>query len=155
MSERPDSERRKDASRLETEPLYASPFTVSGRVKSFRHALAGLVFVLRSQHNAWVHAAVTVLVLALAAVLGSATTPFSVDDWCILILAMTIVWVSEAFNTGLEVLADALVTERHPTVKIAKDIAAGAVLVASLGSVVVGAILFLPRLWDLVEPLRQ
>ena len=144
MTEGP-RENRRDTGRLETEPQYTSPFTVAGRIKSFRHALAGLFFVLRSQHNAWVHAAVTVLVIVLAVVLGSETTPLRTDEWCVLVLAVTIVWVAETLNTGLEVLADALMPERHPTVKIAKDVAAGAVLIGSIGAFVVALFLFVPR----------
>ena len=148
MEPKPDGERRL-VGRVETEPQYASPFTVVGRLRSFRHALAGLLFVLRSQHNAWLHAVVTVLALVLGAVVR-----LSGDEWCLLALAIALVWVSEAFNTGLEVLADAVMPERHATVKIAKDVAAGAVLLGSLGALVVGAILFVPRLIALVAPLH-
>ena len=132
---------RRILGRVETEPQYPSPFTVVGRLRSFRHAFAGLLFVLRSQHNAWLHGVVTVLAL----VLGVAVR-LSADEWCLLVLAIAVVWVAEAFNTGLEVLADTVVPERHPTVKIAKDVAAGAVLLASLGALVIGCLLFVPRL---------
>ncbi len=141
---------RREYRRLETEPYYQSAFTVGGRLRSFRHAANGMKFVLRSQHNAWLHAVVTALALVLGAVVR-----LTLDEWCTLVLAIAIVWVSEAFNTGLEVLADAAVPERHPTVKIAKDVAAGAVLMSSLGALVVGTILFVPPLWAIVEKLWQ
>ena len=59
-------------------------------------------------------------------------------------------WVAETFNTGLEVLANAVTPERHPIVKIAKDVAAAAVLMAAIGAFVVGCILFLPPLATLL-----
>ena len=142
--------RRRGEPRLETEVLYPSPFTLVGRVRSFRHALSGFWFVLRSQHNAWLHAAVSVLALVLAAVLHFRVKPFTVGEWCDLALAIVLVWVAETFNTGLEVLANAVTPERHPIVKIAKDVAAAAVLMAAIGAFVVGCILFLPPLATLL-----
>ncbi|HUS45962.1 MAG TPA: diacylglycerol kinase family protein [Phycisphaerae bacterium] len=166
MNERPESEQaaaspssgetseaRRDE-RLETEPPYASPFTIFGRMRSFRHALAGLVFVLRSQHNAWLHAVATVLAVVLGLVLHwTGVKSLSAGEWCVLAAAVTVVWVAEAFNTGLEVMADAVTSERQPVVKIAKDVAAGAVLVAAVGATVVGIVLFLPALVELVSRL--
>ncbi|MGB3088172.1 MAG: diacylglycerol kinase family protein [Phycisphaerae bacterium] len=147
------SEARRDE-RLETEPPYASPFTIFGRMRSFRHALAGLVFVLRSQHNAWLHAVATVLAVVLGLVLHwTGVKSPSAGEWCVLAAAVTVVWVAEAFNTGLEVMADAVTSERQPVVKIAKDVAAGAVLVAAVGATVVGIVLFLPALVELVSRL--
>jgi len=150
----PGENDRRAKSRIGTGPLYASPFTIMGRVRSFRHALLGLVFVLRSQHNAWLHALATALALVLGAVLHwTGDKDFKPAEWCALAVAITVVWVAEAFNTGLEVLAEAVTSERHPVVKIAKDVAAGAVLVAAIGATVVGIVLFLPPLAKLVSRL--
>jgi diacylglycerol kinase (ATP) len=60
------------------------------------------------------------------------------------------VWVAETFNTGLEVLAAAITSDRHPIVKIAKDVAAAAVLMSALAAAIVGAILFVPPLAELI-----
>ncbi len=147
LTDGPESERRHER-RAESEPRYASPFTVVGRVRSFRHAFSGLRFVLRSQHNAWLHAVATVLACGLAAALH-----LEAIEWTVLTVAVTIVWVAEAFNTGLEVLADAITEDRHPAVKVAKDVAAGAVLLAAIGAVSVGCILFGPPLWGIVVEL--
>jgi len=145
---------RRSARRLDTDGAYTSPFTIVGRIRSFRYAVKGVAFVLRSQHNAWLHAAATVLVLVLAAVLHwTVEPPLAVGEWADLVIAIVLVWVAETFNTGLEVLADGVVAERHPIVKIAKDVAAAAVLLSALGAVVVGAILFIPRFATLVEQL--
>ncbi len=153
-SRRDDSGRpRRETPRLTTEVPYTSPFTVVGRMRSFRHAAKGIGLVLRSQHNAWLHAVATVLALVLAAALHLRVEPLTTGEWADLVLAIVLVWVAETFNTGLEVLADGIEPERHPVVKIAKDIAAAAVLMAALGALVVGAVLFVPRLLTLLESL--
>lgn len=143
-------EERRNEDRLETEVLYQSPFTVVGRVRSFRHALMGMWFILRSQHNAWLHAVASVLALVLAAVLHVMVRPFTVGEWCDLIIAIVLVWVAEGFNTGLEILANAVSSKQHPVLKIAKDVAAAAVLMAAIGALVVGLILFVPRFVQLL-----
>ena len=146
---RGDTDERRDGDRLDTEVLYPSPFTVVGRVRSFRHAFLGIWFVLRSQHNAWVHAVVSVLALVLAGVLHVNVRAFTAGEWADLVIAIVLVWVAETFNTGLEVLANAVSDQRHPVVKIAKDVAAAAVLMAAVGALVVGLILFVPRFVEL------
>jgi diacylglycerol kinase len=124
-------------------------FTIVGRVKSFRHAVMGFWFVMRSQHNAWLHAAATVAALILAVTLHFRVRPFTTSEWADLVIVIVMVWVAETFNTGLEVLAEAISQERHPILKIAKDIAAAAVLLAALGAIIVGAILFVPPFIEL------
>jgi diacylglycerol kinase (ATP) len=64
--------------------------------------------------------------------------------WAVLVVSCSIVLVAEALNTGLEYACDAITTERHPMIGKAKDVAAGAVLVAALFAIIVGAILFIP-----------
>jgi diacylglycerol kinase (ATP) len=130
---------------------YASPFTLVGRLRSFRNAAKGVWFVLRSQHNAWVHAAATVAVLGLGTFLHVTVRPFTLGQWSALVIAIVMVWVAETFNTGLEVLAEAITQERHPVLKVAKDIAAAAVLIAAVGAAIVGAILFIPPILELVK----
>jgi len=145
----PTSEKRRNGNRVHGPVFYASPFTIVGRVRSFRHAAAGFWFVMRSQHNAWLHAAATVAAIILAIALHVRVRPFTTAEWADLLIAIVIVWVAETFNTGLEVLAEAITQQRHPILKIAKDIAAAAVLLAAIGAVVVGAIIFVPALIEL------
>lgn len=111
-----------------------------GRKQSFGYAINGLCGLYR-ETNARIHAAATVLVIALGAVLG--LTPI---DWTLLAIAATVVWVAEALNTALEALSDAAVPEHSPQIAVAKDVAAGAVLLASLGAVAVGLLVFVPHL---------
>ena len=112
---------------------------------SFRYASGGLRLFFATQRNARVQAAVGALALALAATLGVSRT-----EWAILVLTIAFVLVLETVNTAIEALVDLVTLEYHPLAKQAKDLAAGAVWLAALTSVIVGAILFLPRLWTLV-----
>lgn len=115
------------------------PFQFTGRVHSFRHAFAGILRMVRCQHNAWIHAAATLIVLTAAFLLR-----VSAADWCWIILAISIVWTAEALNTAFEFLADAASPEFHPLVRDAKDVAAGAVLLTAIAAAVIGAIIFWP-----------
>lgn len=114
-------------------------FSFSGRIRSGVHAVEGIIEMLRSQHNAWVHLVATVVVIA-AGWLYSV----SAAQWCFLILVMMAVWVAEALNTAFELLCDVASPEFHPLVKKSKDVAAGAVLLSAVGAASVGAIIFAP-----------
>jgi diacylglycerol kinase len=113
---------------------------VTGRLVSFRHAGRGLVRLF-AEPNARVHALAAVLAVALGAFLG-----LSPVEWALVALAIALVIVAEALNTGLESLADAAVPERHPLVGAAKDLGAASVLVAALGALAIAACVFVPRL---------
>lgn len=117
-------------------------FTVRGRVRSFRYAIRGLGSMLKSQHNAWLHAVATILVVFLGLLFG-----LSDPEWCWLVLAVMAVWTAEALNTALEFLADVASPEFHPLVGKAKDVAAGAVLISAVGSAVIGLLVLGPHAW--------
>ena len=115
-------------------------FRPSERVASFGPALRGVRIVL-GQPNAWIHAAATLAVVALATLLG---IPRDGALW--LVAAVALVWTTEALNTALEQLADAVHPDRHPLVGRAKDAAAGAVLLAATGAAVIGLLVLGPPL---------
>jgi diacylglycerol kinase (ATP) len=116
-------------------------FTIVGRLHSFRYAWYGLVLMLRSQHNAWLHAFASLCILGASVLFGLTS-----GEWCWIILAIMAVWTAEALNTALEFLADAATPEFHPLVKCAKDVAAGGVLISALGSVIIGLLVLGPHL---------
>jgi diacylglycerol kinase (ATP) len=97
--------------------------------------------MIRSQHNAWVHAAATGLVVAAGLVVR-----LDAADWCWITLAVMAVWTAEALNTAFEFLTDVASPEFHPLAGKAKDVAAGAVLISAIGAVVIAALVFVPRL---------
>lgn len=111
------------------------------RAISFRCALRGIGWLIRSEHNAKIHLAATIVACLLGGWLR-----VSINDWCWLVAAITLVWTAEALNTALEQLADVAAPEIHPTTARAKDIAAGAVLLASLGALVIGVLVLGPPL---------
>jgi diacylglycerol kinase (ATP) len=97
--------------------------------------------MLRTQHNAWIHAAATLAVGVAALVLGLGAT-----DWALIVIAVVAVWTAEALNTALECLGDATSAELNALVGQAKDVAAGAVLISSSGAVLIGILVFAPYL---------
>lgn len=118
---------------------------LSGRLRSFGHAIRGLKLLLQTQHNARIHAVATVLVLVASAVLG-----ISAAEWALIVLAITGVWAAEALNTAVEFLVDLTSPEPNPLAGKAKDVAAGAVLVAAVGSAVIGGFVFCPYILRLL-----
>lgn len=117
------------------------PFTLKARVRSFKHAGRGLWVTVTTQHNAWIH-----LLATIAAIVLSVACGLSRWEWCVIIFATALVWITETLNTAVELLADAVTLERHPLIRGAKDVAAGAVLVAALGALVVAGVVFVPHL---------
>lgn len=122
------------------------PFEFTGRVRSFKYAFRGIILTLKSQHNAWIHAVATMVVLIAGLALG-----ITKAEWCIIILTCAAVWTAEALNTALELLADATTREFSPGIGRAKDVAAGAVLITAVASVAVGVLVFGPYLWALTK----
>jgi diacylglycerol kinase (ATP) len=129
-----------------TDNSASRPFEFTGRLRSFSHAARGVLLMVRRQHNAWIHAVATILVLA-----AGFSFQLSGAEWCWIILAISAVWTAEALNTAFEFLADVASPEFHPTVRDAKDVAAGAVLLTTVASVVIGGIVFWPHLSKLLS----
>ena len=116
------------------------------RARSFRHAFRGIETVIRTQHNAWIHLLATVGVVALGFFCG-----LNRLEWCAIVVAIALVWVTEAVNTAIEFLADEVTRERREGIGKAKDVGAGAVLLAAITSVVIGLIIFVPHLLAMAE----
>ena len=114
-------------------------FCFMDRINSFKFAFAGIFTMLKTQHNCWIHLLATIIVASMALFLK-----VSLTEWCLLIISVVAVWVAEAFNTAFEFLADVASPEFHPLVKKAKDVAAGAVLIAVFGAVIIGLLIFVP-----------
>jgi diacylglycerol kinase (ATP) len=115
------------------------PFSVRSRIGSFRHAFRGVATLLRTQHNAWLHLAATVIVVVFGVFLG-----ISRLDWIAVILAIGIVWSAEALNTSIEFLADEVSLDKRELIGQAKDLGAAGVLVASIAAFLTGLFVFIP-----------
>lgn len=111
------------------------------RMRSFRHAVHGMAYFVRSQPHALIHLLATVLVIRFAWWMKVTR-----EEWMILVVAIGLVWLAEAFNTALESLADAVHPGHSTQIGRAKDVAAAAVLISALIATVLGAIVFVPRL---------
>lgn len=101
--------------------------------RSFEHAYRGMVSAVRTQRNMRFHVFVAVAVLV-----GSLLVGVTKVELAVLVLTILIVFVTEMFNTAMEFAVDLVTKEYHPLAKLAKDVAAGAVLVSSVGAVLVG-----------------
>ena len=112
-------------------------------VRSFYFAFAGLWFLLRTQRNARIHVLIGILACGVGFWVG-----ISRAEWAILVCAIAGVIILEGLNTAIEAAVDLASPEIHPLAKHAKDLAAGMVLVAALGSAIIGIIILGPPLWQ-------
>ena len=110
-------------------------------IRSFGYAFEGVAYILRTQRNARIE-----LAFAIAAVLLAAWLGISAIEWAVLVLTIVIVLALEWMNTALELAVSLASPEAHPSAKAAKDVAAACVLLGAAASVLVGLLLFIPRL---------
>lgn len=139
------------SSPLAWRPIRAAPLPgepamrAAGRKASFAHAIDGLRFVVASEPNMRIHLGLAALAIALG--FGLRIEP---GEWRWLILAIALVLTAEALNTATEQACNAVSRRYNPAIKAAKDVAAGAVLIAAIAAALIGASVFAPRL--LPEP---
>lgn len=124
--------------RESTDPTRAG-FSLYSRLLSFRYAGDGLRLLVQREHNAWIHAAATLLVICSGFALH-----ITVADWRWLVCAIVLVWMAEAFNTAIECLCDHICMERDAAIGRIKDLAAGAVLISAIAAAAIGLLTFLP-----------
>jgi diacylglycerol kinase len=115
-------------------------------IAGFGYAFRGLWYVLRTQRNMRVH-----LVIAALAILTGIILHISAIEFALIFVTITIVLTAEMFNTVFELCIDLASPEYHPLAKIAKDVAAGTVLLSAIFAVVVGLFVFVPHLWLLIR----
>ena len=114
--------------------------------KSFVYAWHGMRYSYKTQLNFRIHLLVLAVVIIAGFVLQVNST-----EWLFIIVCSMLVLSLELMNTGIEFLCDAVTKEIHPFIKIAKDVSAAAVLLAAAGSVVIGLIIFLPKILNLLK----
>ena len=114
-------------------------------LRSFGHAIRGIRDTVATEPNARVHLVVAVVTIGLGGWLKLAPL-----EWCAVVACIGAVVAAECLNTAIEKLADALHPEAHPLVGKAKDAAAGAVLLVAIAAVVIGGLIFGPKLWHLI-----
>lgn len=114
-------------------------------IASFRYAFSGLGYLLWSQRNAKIHTILAAIAVALGVLFG-----IDRGEWLALVLAIALVLAAEGVNTAVEATVDLASPGLHPLAKVAKDVAAGTVLLTAIASLIVGMLIFLPRLWALL-----
>ncbi|MDE2774870.1 MAG: diacylglycerol kinase family protein [Chloroflexota bacterium] len=119
------------------DPARYSAATSPDRIASFRFAVAGCKYMLRHQKNVRIILAATLIVCAFAFWLG-----ITKEQWAILILSIGGVWVAEFFNAAIEAVVNLSTSQIHPMARVAKDVAAAAVLITALLAVLIGLLLF-------------
>jgi diacylglycerol kinase (ATP) len=112
-----------------------------GIATSFNNAIEGIVHAFRAQRNVKIHIVVTALVLFASVFLSITKT-----ELILLLVTITVVLVTEMINSSLEMIMDLVIERYHPLARVAKDVAAGAVLFATLNAALVGYLIFFDRL---------
>ena len=121
--------------------MSTNKFSFGKRARSFKYAFDGITYFIRQEHNAWIHCFVLACVVVAGILLG-----ISRMEWIVIAIVCGNVLAAEAVNTALEKLCDHVCPQEHPTIKRIKDMAAGAVLILTVVAVIVGLIVFLPRI---------
>lgn len=113
--------------------------------QSFGYAFEGIFTCIKKERNMKIHCVAAVLVVIAGLVLG-----LSVTEWCICLVLFGLIMALELVNTAVEAVVDLVTEERKPLAKIAKDTAAGAVLIAAIMAAFVGGIIFIPKVLQFV-----
>ena len=121
-------------------------FSWKARRRSLEYAGAGIWQLLKTEHNAWIHLAFTLLVAV-----ASICFHISRLEAGMLFFAIVLVWVAEMINTCIERTLNFITQKRYEEIRIIKDMAAGAVLLASITAALIGCLIFIPKILDYVH----
>ena len=118
----------------------------SGRIiDSFKNAFEGFLSALRTERNLWIHLALSGFAIGLGFFLR-----INFSEWSLLVLVISAVFMTEFFNTALEYLVNFASPEKNELARKAKDISAAAVLIVATASLIIGGLIFLPKLLVLI-----
>lgn len=119
-------------------------FSFRRRAKSAKYALDGLKVLFSEEHNSRIHTVITILVVAAGFLLKISNT-----EWLVICILVALVFGLEIMNSAIENICDFITPQKNESIKKIKDLAAAAVFVASVISVICGAIIFIPKICDL------
>ena len=117
-------------------------FSIGKRIMSFRFALSGIASFFKREHNSRIHLFASVAAITVALILHC-----SKSEFIFIVLAIGIVWAAELFNTAIENLSDFITKENNTQIKLIKDLAAAAVLIAAVSAFIIGCIIFIPKIF--------
>ena len=116
-------------------------FSIPARLKSFKYAIQGFVYIVRYEHNARIHLFITGAILIMGFLLHIRKM-----EWVLVLLCMGLVLSVEMINTAIEKLSDIVSPQKNEKIRVIKDISAAMVLVSSIIAMIAGLIIFLPHL---------
>jgi diacylglycerol kinase (ATP) len=126
--------------------MHSRKFSVPARIRSFKYAIRGLWWLIREEHNSWIHFAVVVILIPVCIVLR-----LSLIEWTLITICIGLVLAMELVNSAIERLADKISPQRDSDIGKIKDIAAAAVLVSAIAAAVVGLIILVPKFIGLLD----
>ncbi|WAC09862.1 diacylglycerol kinase family protein [Dyadobacter pollutisoli] len=116
------------------------PINIPKALRSFRYAGVGIYNLFRYENNARIH-----LMACIVVIIAGVFFKISPVEWLLIVIQIALVWSAEAFNTAIEKLADLVSADYHPVIKIVKDTAAAGVLILAISAVIVGGVIFIPK----------
>ncbi|MFZ4462653.1 MAG: diacylglycerol kinase family protein [Bacteroidales bacterium] len=119
-------------------------FSIIKRLKSFKYAFNGLKILFSEEHNSRIHILATICVLTAGYFLK-----ISIHEWIAVIFAIGFVIAFEIFNSAIENIADFVSPEKHEKIKKIKDLSAAGVLISAITSLIIGLIIFMPKIIEL------
>ena len=125
--------------------MNSDKFSLKTRFGSFKFAFHGLCLLVQNQHNSRIHFLAAIIAITMGIILK--INPY---EWSLLIIVIGIVFLTELLNSSLETLADFVNPEWNEKIRNVKDYAAAAALISAIISVVVGALIFIPKILDLI-----
>jgi diacylglycerol kinase (ATP) len=123
----------------------SNKFSLKSRFESFKFAFRGLWSLVKNEHNSRIH-----FLAAIAAIAVGIFLKINLFDWCLLIIVIGLVFITELLNSSLEALADVVEPEWNERIRNAKDYAAAAVLISAIISFIVGGFIFVPKILALL-----
>lgn len=112
------------------------------RIKAFKNALAGLVAAFKGETHLIIHLNAAIIVVVLGFNYG-----LTLNEWFMVLTCITLVISMELFNSAIELLCNLVMPDKNPKIKYIKDVSAAAVLIAAIFSVIVGSIIFIPKIF--------
>lgn len=120
---------------------YENRFTIRTRLKSFIYAFSGLKIMVREEHNSRIHIAASIIVILFSIIFN-----LSLIEWIIIIFSIALVISVETINSAIENMADFICPGLNDQIKKIKDLSAAAVLISAICAVVIGLLIFIPKI---------
>ncbi len=121
-------------------------FSIFRQIKSFKYAISGLKILFKNEHNSRIHFVAMILAITSGIILK-----ISLNEWISVVFSIGIVFITETLNSAIESISDFVSPEYQPLIKNTKDFSAAAVLIAACSSIIVGCIIFLPKIYNIYE----